>query len=105
MIVINSTSAFSALHQNIPVLVLGDAIYRHARLVTLGENSADIRAFLNVRTAASKDDIVAFFDAVRTSALLPGDFYCGSGRQCAARAITSKIDQHIGQVTMQAGAA
>ncbi len=51
MVVINSTSAFSALHHGVPVLVLGDAIFRHDAIVTLGETEADISAIFKIRHA------------------------------------------------------
>ena len=91
MIVINSTSAFSALHHNVPILALGDAIYRHPDLVTIGSNARSIADFFRIRTAKDKRIAVNFFDIVKSHALLPGDFYISKGRRAAAAAVTKKI--------------
>lgn len=93
MIVINSTSAFSALHKNIPVLVLGDAIFRHNSIVTIGTDESDINTFLKLRHVRCRDDINAFMTAVRATALLPGDFYSRQGRAVAIDEIVSRADQ------------
>lgn len=95
MIVINSTSAFSALHQNKPVLVLGDAIYRHNDIVTVGHSAKDIDDFLRFRTSRHPRDIQTFVHAVQQEALLPGDFYNARGRQAAVTAINQKIDELV----------
>lgn len=95
MIVINSTSAFSALHQNKPVLVLGDAIYRHNDIVTVGHSAKDIDDFLRFRTSRHPRDIQTFVHAVQQEALLPGDFYNARGRQAAVTAISQKIDELV----------
>lgn len=95
MIVINSTSAFSAIHQDKPVLVLGDAIYRHQEIVTLGHAAKDIETFLRSRNSRRSDDIQAFMHAVQREALQPGDFYNRHGRRAAVDAIIHKVCQMI----------
>ena len=75
MIVINSTSAFSALHHNKPVLVLGDAIYRHSDIVTLGKISDDIRQFVQRRSTKSFANVNKFLIYVKSHSLVAGDFY------------------------------
>ncbi|MGD8912252.1 MAG: hypothetical protein PVJ68_05865 [Candidatus Thiodiazotropha sp.] len=91
MIVINSTSAFSALHQHIPVLVLGDAIFRHNAIVTIGENTRSITKFLSKRSSKDASDISAFFAAVKANALLPGDFYALKTQKLTATNVMSKV--------------
>jgi capsular polysaccharide export protein len=91
MVVINSTSGFSALHHNIPLLVMGDAVYRHSTIATVGRNAASIVKFLKLRTTKDRNNVLAFLDAVKAEALLPGDFYHSKGRKVAAKAITGKI--------------
>ncbi|SFR53133.1 capsular polysaccharide export protein [Yoonia tamlensis] len=111
MIVINSTSAFSALHHSIPVLVMGDAIYRHDAVVTVGDDPLDIWEFMNKRVAKPARTIATFIHAVKHRALLPGDYYCAAGRAIAAKEIAQKLKQEHKRAqaplaaSLQAGAA
>jgi capsular polysaccharide export protein len=91
MVVINSTSAFSALHHDIPVLVLGDAVYRHEGVVTVGESEADVAAFFKLRRTKSRELIDAFLADLKSQSLLPGDFYAKSGREVAVSEVIAKI--------------
>ncbi|MCA0930409.1 capsular polysaccharide export protein, LipB/KpsS family [Ruegeria profundi] len=93
MVVINSTSAFSALHHGIPVLVLGDAVFRHDEIVTLGESEADVTGFFKIRHAKSRRLIDAFFAVLKSQSLIPGDFYVSRGRQVAIAGIMGKLQQ------------
>lgn len=93
MIVINSTSAFSALHHNIPLLVLGDAVFRHDAIATLGETEADIAAFLKIRHTKSRLLVDAFIDELKSLSLIPGDFYVSRGRRIAIAGILGKLTQ------------
>lgn len=93
MVLINSTSAFSALHHNVPLLVLGDAVYRHSELVTIGNDDQDIATFLKTRSAKSQETIKEFVKAVKAQSLLPGDFYVAAGRKIAAQNIVHKLKQ------------
>lgn len=45
MVVINSTSVFSALDHDVPVLVLGASVFRPTEIVTLSETESDVAAF------------------------------------------------------------
>ncbi|MCG3268295.1 hypothetical protein [Yoonia sp. I 8.24] len=99
MIVINSTSAFSALRHNIPILAMGDAIYRHDAVVTVGNSPYDIWEFLNDRSVKPADNVAMFLRAVKATALLPGDFYCITGRHVAAAAIADKLKQELQQTS------
>ncbi len=105
MIVINSTSAFSALHHEVPILVLGDAIYRHQNLVTVGEDPTAIHDFMTKRSAKCKDSIDAFIRAVKVQALLPGDFYVADGRKVAVDAISKKLAKELPLQQLEMGAA
>jgi capsular polysaccharide export protein len=93
MVVINSTSAFSALHNDIPVLVLGDAVFRHEAIVTLGSSEADIATFFKLRHAKSRRSVDAFFAVIKSQSLIPGDFYVQRGRIVAIAGILGKLQQ------------
>lgn len=93
MVVINSTSTFSALHHSVPILVLGDAVFRHDAIVTLGETEADIAAFFKIRHAKSRLLVDAFIAELKSQSLIPGDFYVSSGRQIAIAGIVGKLKQ------------
>ena len=92
MVLIKSTSGFSALHHGVPLLVLGDAIYRHDEIATIGENQNDIVDFCRFRHSKSPEKIAAFFEAVKSQSLLPGDFYGSAGRKEAIRNIVRKLN-------------
>ncbi len=93
MIVINSTSAFSALHHNVPVLVLGQAVYRHDSIVTTGSTPADVAAFLHDRAAKPRAFVDGFLADLKAEALLPGDFYLRRGRKTAIAGIIARLNQ------------
>ncbi len=103
MIVINSTSAFSALHHGVPILVLGDAVYRHDALVTIGTRPTDIANFMQSRTAKPKENFDSFKRSVRACALLPGDFYRARGRKVAVDAIAQELEQELSQIRLPVG--
>ena len=93
VIVINSTSAFSALHHKVPLLVLGDAVYRHADLVTIGDDDQDIATFFKLRSTKSQEAIKEFIEVVKAQSIMPGDFYLAAGRTIAAQNIVHKLKQ------------
>ena len=93
MVVINSTSGFSALHHNKPLLVLGDAVFRHDEIATTGNSEEDIRIFFEHRQAKASDVIKQFFDTVKSKCLVPGDFYIAVGRKAAVQHIIEKLEQ------------
>lgn len=97
MIVINSTSAFSALHHHVPVLVLGDAIFRHSSVVTVGNGADSIKAFIKCREAKPPQNITAFINAVKAKALLPGDFYALSAQSETARNVVATVERIVGE--------
>jgi capsular polysaccharide export protein len=92
MVVINSTSAFSALHHGVPLLVLGDAIFRHDAIVTTGESQNDITDFFKTRRTKSPEKVAEFIEAVKSQSLIPGDFYVSAGRKEAIKGIICKLD-------------
>ena len=92
MVVINSTSAFSALHHGVPVLILGDAVFRHDAIVTLGETEADIATFFKIRHAKSRLLVDAFIAELKSQSVIPGDFYVSHGRQIAISGILNKLN-------------
>jgi capsular polysaccharide export protein len=102
MVVINSTSAFSALHHNIPLLVLGDAVYRHEEIVTLAETAADVERFFEFRRAMNRGRIDAFFSDLKSQSLLRGDFYAKEGRRVAIKEIIAK-QQRLRAVALSLG--
>lgn len=93
MVVINSTSGFSALHHNKPLLVLGDAVFRHDEIATTGNSKEDIRIFFEHRQAKASDVIEQFFDTVKSKCLVPGDFYIAAGRRAAVQYIIKTLEQ------------
>jgi capsular polysaccharide export protein len=93
MVVINSTSAFSALHYGIPLLVLGDAVFRHDAIATLGSSEADITTFFKLRHAKSRLLVDAFFVEIKSQSLIPGDFYVQRGRTVAIAGILGKLQR------------
>jgi capsular polysaccharide export protein len=93
MVVINSTSVFSALHHDIPVLVLGASVFRHTEIVTLGETEPDVAAFFKVRHAKPKPKTDAFIAAIKAQSLLPGDLSVLRGRKSAIEGIVHKVQQ------------
>jgi capsular polysaccharide export protein len=93
MVVINSTSGFSALHHNKPLLVLGDAVFRHEEIATTGNNEEDIRIFFQHRQAKASSLIKQFLDTLKSQCLVPGDFYITEGRKAAVRHVIEKLEQ------------
>lgn len=94
MVVINSTSGFSALHQGVPLLVLGEAVFRHDVLANTGDDQRDIADFFKHRCAKSPAMIAQFFETIKSQSLLPGDFYVSAGRKEAINNIIEKL-KHI----------
>jgi len=102
MIVINSTSAFSALHHRVPLLVLGEAIFRHSSVVTLGKDIHSISSFLRTRNVKDAESVAAFIGTLKSSSLVPGDFYSTRSQRATAasvlRVITEFFDEKAGLV-------
>ncbi len=93
MVVINSPSTFSALHHGVPVLVLGESVFRYYAIVTLGKTEADIAAFFKIRHTKSRVLVDAYIAELKSQNFIPGDFYVSRGRQVAIAAITGRLQQ------------
>ena len=93
MVVINSTSGFSALHHGVPLLVLGEAVFRHDAIATTGSSQKDITDFFKIRRAKSPEMVAQFFETIKSQSLLPGDFYLSAGRKKAIKNIIEKLEQ------------
>jgi len=105
MIVINSTSAFSALHHEVPVLVLGEAVFRHESIVTLGDRERDIDNFFKVRRAKQRDEIELFLADLQTTSLIPGDFYLSSGIRIGVAGVVARLNRERASNSSQSKAA
>ncbi|MCJ8191582.1 capsular polysaccharide export protein, LipB/KpsS family [Sphingomicrobium aestuariivivum] len=91
MVTINSTSGLSAIHHGTPLLVLGDAVFRHPDLCVTGTGADDIDRFLaGPRTSAPLEVRRNYERFVAREALVPGDFYLPSGRAQAADIIADR---------------
>lgn len=90
MITINSTSAISAIHFNIPLAVLGDAMFRRHDLSVCIDDEIDIHKFW--ATIKPSDPIAneRFIANIRRLSLLPGDFYSKNNRLTACSEIVKK---------------
>ncbi|PIE43412.1 MAG: hypothetical protein CSA50_05945 [Gammaproteobacteria bacterium] len=95
MIVINSTSGFSALHHQIPLLVLGSAVFRKPSIVTVGDEQASIVKFLEERSLKCQQTISAFINSVKSEALLPGDFYALTTQRITANHVVRYVQSVI----------
>lgn len=93
MVVINSTSGFSALHHGVPLLVLGEAVFRHDAIATTGNSQKDITDFFKIRRARSPETVAQFFETIKSQSLLSGDFYLSAGRKEAIKNIIGKLDE------------
>ena len=92
MITINSTSGFSALHAQRPLLMLGRGVYRHPKLVTCGGDQESIDRFWTSTRAVEPGLAERFERWLKVGALVPGDFYdravmAETAERVAARAI------------------
>ncbi len=91
MIVINSTAAFSALHSHKPLLVMGEAVFRHEQIITVGNSAEDIVRFIKKRHTKCPEHIKMFIRDVKINALVPGDFYQSSVLKLTAKNVAKKV--------------
>ena len=91
MITINSTSGLSALLHQVPIAVLGKAIYRRPELATCIETQSDLDQFWTTAKACDPKIAEGFRNCLFNIALLPGDYYLDAHRQEAADEILQKI--------------
>jgi len=57
---------------------------------TMGSTTRDVESFFNERSVKETGRIAGFFQAVRATGLLPGDFYRKEGRTAAVSWVTAK---------------
>lgn len=95
MITINSTCGFSALGHGKPLLVLGDAVFRHENIATIGNDASSIDEFFRLRAPKPNSSIESFFARLKKHALLPGDFYLFKGRKIAAQSVAKKAEDQL----------
>lgn len=84
MILINSTSGMTAIHHGTPLLVMGEAVFRHPSLVHCGNDDADIEAFMTDQLVADEETRRRYEDFLAREALAPGDYYGRKGMKIAA---------------------
>lgn len=90
MMTINSTSALSALHFNIPIAVLGDAMFRRDDLATCINEISEIDSFWSSIPESNPIKNEKFMSALRSMSLLAGDFYSFKNMPLAAKEIANK---------------
>lgn len=103
MILINSTSGMTAIHHGTPLLVMGEAVFRHESLVHCGDDESDIGAFMEGPWAAEAAQRHAFERFLAREALVPGDFYKRKGRLIAAKHIARSALQGDRRQPAQSG--
>jgi capsular polysaccharide export protein len=87
MITINSTSGLSAIYHGVPLMVLGDAIYRNEALAVCAGDEADFDGFWGVIHAASHERRMKFVSWIKANCLKAGDYYNLEGIVPASRAL------------------
>lgn len=90
MIVINSTSGMTAIHHGTPLLVMGEAVFRHPSLVHCGDDDGDIEAFMTEQWAADLETRRRYEEFLAREALAPGDYYGVRGMKIAANFIAER---------------
>lgn len=91
MIIVNSTSGFSALHHGTPLLVLGDAVFRNETLVSIGNDEDDIASFMRDRFVADADVRKNYLRFLTAHSLVPGDFYDRGAMQETAENVAERV--------------
>lgn len=91
MIIVNSTSGFSALHHGVPLLVLGDAVFRNEALASCGDDERAIERFMTERFVAEEDLRRHYLEYLAAHALVPGDFYDRNAMKVAAENVAQTV--------------
>jgi capsular polysaccharide export protein len=91
MLTINSTSAFSAMLRNVPLGIMGDAMFRRQDLVYCIEDRPDLDGFWRNARPAKAETLRSFRKHMQASALLSGDFYLKKNRLVASQGILARI--------------
>jgi capsular polysaccharide export protein len=97
MIIINSSSGLVAIEHGVPLLMLGDGVFRNEHLVTCGADEGGIAAFFAERWTAPADLRRAYLDFLAANALIPGDFYKRQGIAIGVRNLAARLLAAAGQ--------
>lgn len=92
MITINSTSALSAIHFNVPLAVLGDAMFRRPELSTCINSESDIDKFWNRIPEPNSKTNEAFLLTLKSTSILPGDYYSKKNTEISKYKLCEKIE-------------
>lgn len=102
LITISSTSALHSIIAGKPTLVLGKGIMAHPTLAQLGPEIASLHQYWTNNTTPTPDQTITFINHLKSTALLPGDFYDPNGQKIAAANIGAKIDRQFMETTTAA---
>lgn len=91
MIIVNSTSGVSAIHHGVPLLMLGDGVFRNGELVMCGDGEESIDDFFDRRRVAPADLRRSYLRFLRDNAMVPGDFYKLKGIRIGARKLARRL--------------
>ena len=89
VVLINSTVGYAALKAGVPVKVMGRAIYDMDGLT----NQKPLDAFWKAPGIPVQENIIDFLSVVKADSQLYGDFFTGTGMNCAAKAAAKKLMQ------------
>lgn len=92
MITINSTSAISAFHFGTPLIVLGEAMFKRDELVTCVNDMNIPDTIWKENHKKDKNNIDIFFNLMKETALLSGDFYSKTNINIAIKEIIKKVN-------------
>ena len=91
MITINSTAGFSAIFHGIPILLLGNAIYQHDRLVYKLRNKKDLDIFWSVKGSIDKTFRMHYLSWIKENSCFEGCFYTRLGNKKISYNIIKKF--------------
>src|SRR5690606_26127059 len=95
VVTINSTSGLSAIAHGVPLLVLGDAIYRIPQLVWCADGTEDLDRFWRRGRAAEAQLRMRYLAWLSQQSTVPGDYYERAGQEAAAAGLMLKVRQLI----------
>ena len=87
----NSQWGLSAILQGVPLLVAGDALYRHPALATCALGTFDFDAFWCGGVVARPRLRQRYLAWIREEALVPGDFQTAEGISGACRGVLARL--------------
>lgn len=92
MITINSTSGLSAIYHGVPLMVLGDAIYRNEALAICGGAEPDFDGFWSSKHIATDATRGRYINWLRIHSLTPGDYHMSPGIRRTANALAQHLE-------------